>query len=72
MRQCFAGIAAVLLAAGVAAAIDPHVEGREPTPIAREFHTPDVPPVRSVTVERQKRLGEEQVRGVVLVLFFGR
>ena len=70
MRKCLAGIAGVLLAAGVAVAIDPHVEGREPTPMAREFHEADAPPVRSGSgsIEWQKRQGEEQVREWVLFL----
>ena len=62
MRKCLVGMFGVLLASGIAVAIDPHVEGREPTPIAREFHIPDAP-VRSGSggMEWQKRQGEEQV-----------
>jgi hypothetical protein len=51
MRRGWVGLAGVVVAAGVALAdkpaglpIDPLVEGREPTPLAREFHEPDRPP----------------------------
>lgn len=52
MRRGWAGLLGVVVAAGVAVAdkpaglpIDPLVEGREPTPLAREFHEPDRPPL---------------------------
>ena len=77
MRKCVMAMAGMLVAAGVAAAdkptglpVDPHVEGREPTPIAREFHEADAPPVRggSGSIEWQNRPGDEQVRGLLLFL----
>jgi hypothetical protein len=43
-RNGLLGLAGVFVLAGVAAArpTDPHVDGREPDPVAREFHAPQV------------------------------
>lgn len=78
MRRCLFGVAGVLLAAGVATAdksssvpADPHVEGREPTPLARQFHEPDPPRSGGVSIEWQQRRGEDQVREFVR-WWFGR
>lgn len=70
MRKSLLGLAGVFVAAGVAVAgkpssvpAHPHVEGREPTPIAREFHQPDAPPpAKNSGGERQQRPSEDQVR----------
>jgi hypothetical protein len=60
MRTGLMGLAGVLVAAGAAAArppgLPPHVEGREPTPIAREFHEPDAVVPAGGTVPALPRL----------------
>lgn len=49
-RTMILGLAAVVAAAGLAAGkppglpIDPQVEGREPNPVARDFHEPEAVP----------------------------
>ena len=54
LRTGVLGLAGVLVGAGAAAAkppglpAGPPVEGREPTPIAREFHQPDARPAESL------------------------
>ena len=61
-----AGVGRILTAVTTATAkppelpVDPHVQGRELSPIAREFYEPDVPPVslealRAVPVRPQPR-----------------
>ena len=78
MRKCLLGLTGLLVAAGVAVAdkpaggtIDPHVEGREPTPLAREFYQPDPAPSRG-SFERQDRPSDEQVRSLVILFRLGR
>jgi hypothetical protein len=69
-------LAGVIVAGGVALAdkpssppADPHVEGREPTPIAREFHLPDPVNRGSGRIEWQIKPSGEQVRDLALLLF---
>jgi hypothetical protein len=69
MRKCLLGVAGVLVAAGVAVAdkssspsADPHVEGREPTPLARQFHEPDPPKSGGGGIEWQTKPSDEWVK----------
>lgn len=73
MRRGLMGLAGVVAAAGLAAAdkptglpINPHVENREPNPVAREFHE-DAPPAPSAMAawEQRPRAGGCLVRDLI-------
>lgn len=76
MRKILFAVAGVLVAAGSALAdksssppADPHVEGREPTPLARQFHEPDLPKSGRGRIGWQNKPSEEQVRELVTWLW---